>query len=379
MARQMSSRPRRGSEDWHLGDPISERQDLPSLSLGENSRNSLHMDAQQQRMRLRTLDFMKGHWHNLSDSVKEDQVLACADHLFQLHWRLCFFKPEPVFLARDAHDREHLVAVKLAKDPHRILREFAILHNLGKHPGIVRCARPMRSLRGDGWVAVYQPMPTSVRQFMRRRKGSGDPLHEDLMKSYMFQLLQAVAFCHLQRVFHLNITCDHVLVGHQVVLTGFGSAVFEEELELYQPELRLECQPPEMLLGDPVIDEKTDAWALGVAMAEMAMGKIQVQRYENLQDQLEEVFMQLGTPSLESWPQMTQYPNWELTPPFHFRSSMWSRMPTAFSEDCRDMLQLLLSMNPENRPTPLQALQHPWFDDVLSPTELTRKYGWIDD
>ena len=33
------------------------------------------------------------------------------------------------------------------------------------------------------------------------------------------------------------------------------------------------------------------------------------------------------------------------------------------SFNCRDLMLKMLSVNPENRPTPAEALEHPWFQE----------------
>ena len=74
-----------------------------------------------------------------------------------------------------------------------------------------------------------------------------------LVKSYIWQLLQGVAFCHAHRVLHRDLKPQNLLVDRNgaIKLADFGLArAFGGPVRIYTHEVvTLYYRPPEILLG----------------------------------------------------------------------------------------------------------------------------------
>lgn len=83
-------------------------------------------------------------------------------------------------------------------------------------------------------------------------------------------------------------------------------------------------------------------------------------------DQLDLIFKLCGTPTEESWPAISQMPwnglfnfsNYERVLKKEFKSSSYG-----LTDQFIDLLDQLLTVNPEKRPTALGAMQHPFFTE----------------
>ena len=94
-----------------------------------------------------------------------------------------------------------------------------------------------------------------------------------LVKSYLNQLLDAIAYCHMNRILHRDLKPQNLLVdcqGH-IKLADFGLArSFNIPMRAYTHEVvTLWYRAPEILLGAKLYSTGVDIWSLGCIFAEM--------------------------------------------------------------------------------------------------------------
>lgn len=93
------------------------------------------------------------------------------------------------------------------------------------------------------------------------------------MQSYMYQMLDAIAFCHLNLTLHRDLKPQNLLVdgcGH-IKLADFGLArAFSLPMKAYTHEVvTLWYRAPEILLGTKMYSTAVDMWSLGCIFSEM--------------------------------------------------------------------------------------------------------------
>lgn len=92
-------------------------------------------------------------------------------------------------------------------------------------------------------------------------------------QSYLYQVLNALAYCHINRIVHRDLKPQNLLVNTKGVikLADFGLArAFSFPLRNYTHEvITLWYRAPEILLGSKVYTMAVDLWSLGCIFTEM--------------------------------------------------------------------------------------------------------------
>lgn len=127
----------------------------------------------------------------------------------------------------------------------------------GLEPALVKVAN-LESLRTFVWLARF------------RFKNKSACL---LLQSYLYQLLQAISFCHLRCILHRDLKPQNLLIdreGH-IKLADFGLArMIGLPVRTYTHEVvTLWYRAPEVLLGTKLYTCALDIWSLGCIFAEM--------------------------------------------------------------------------------------------------------------
>ncbi|XP_021563596.1 cyclin-dependent kinase 3 isoform X3 [Carlito syrichta] len=174
---------------------------------------------------------------------------------------------------------------------------------------------------------VFEFLSQDLKKYMDSTPASELPLH--LVKSYLFQLLQGVNFCHSHRVIHRDLKPQNLLINElgAIKLADFGLArAFGVPLRTYTHEVTRKALFP----GDSEID------------------------------QLFRIFRTLGTPSEAMWPGVTQLPDYKGSFPKWTRKGLEEIVPNLEPEG-KDLLMQLLQYDPSRRISAKAALAHPYF------------------
>uniref|UniRef100_H2NUS1 cyclin-dependent kinase n=2 Tax=Pongo abelii TaxID=9601 RepID=H2NUS1_PONAB len=242
--------------------------------------------------------------------------------------------------------------------PSTAIREISLLKEL-KHPNIVRLLDVVHNERK--LYLVFEFLSQDLKKYMDSTPGSELPLH--LIKSYLFQLLQGVSFCHSHRVIHRDLKPQNLLINElgAIKLADFGLArAFGVPLRTYTHEVvTLWYRAPEILLGSKFYTTAVDIWSIGCIFAEMVTRKALFPGDSEI-DQLFRIFRMLGTPSEDTWPGVTQLPDYKGSFPKWTRKELEEIVPNLEPEG-RDLLMQLLQYDPCQRITAKTALAHPYF------------------
>eukprot|EP00794_Sanderia_malayensis_P003624 gene3624-4137_t len=265
---------------------------------------------------------------------------------------------------KDTHEIVALKRVRLDEDdegiPSSALREICILKEL-MHKNIVRVLDVMNGM--SKLTIVFEYCDQDLKKYFDTCQGEIDPL---VVKSFMFQLLRGLAYCHRNNILHRDLKPQNLLINKngELKLADFGLArAFGIPVRCFSAEVvTLWYRPPDVLMGAKMYTTSIDIWSAGCIFAEMANGGRPLFPGSDVDDQLKRIFKLLGTPSEDTWPAVTKLPEYK---DFNVPQciSLQSVVPTLTAAG-RDLLQKHLVLNPAQRTSADEAMQHFYFADV---------------
>ncbi|KAL7728808.1 hypothetical protein ACLKA6_004161 [Drosophila palustris] len=242
--------------------------------------------------------------------------------------------------------------------PSTAIREISLLKNL-KHKNVVQLFDVVIS--GNNLYMIFEYLNMDLKKLMDKKK---DVFTPQLIKSYMFQILDALNFCHTNRILHRDLKPQNLLVDTEgnIKLADFGLArAFNVPMRAYTHEVvTLWYRAPEILLGTKFYSTGVDIWSLGCIFAEMIMRRSLFPGDSEI-DQLYRIFRTLSTPDESKWPGVTQLPD------FKAKFPKWeaSNVPSAIREhEAHELIMSMLCYDPNLRISAKNALQHTYFHNV---------------
>ncbi|KAI4546335.1 hypothetical protein MJG53_004377 [Ovis ammon polii x Ovis aries] len=228
--------------------------------------------------------------------------------------------------------------------PSTAIREISLLKELN-HPNIVKLLDVIHT--ENKLYLVFEFLHQDLKKFMDASALTGIPL--PLIKSYLFQLLQGLAFCHSHRVLHRDLKPQNLLINADgsIKLADFGLArAFGVPVRTYTHEVvTLWYRAPEILLGCKYYSTAVDIWSLGCIFAEMVTRRALFPGDSEI-DQLFRIFRTLGTPDEVVWPGVTSMPDYKPSFPKWARQD-FSKVVPPLDEDGRSLLSILIDKEAE--------------------------------
>jgi len=195
------------------------------------------------------------------------------------------------------------------------------------------------------------------------------------LKSLCHQMLAGLAYLHHKGVIHRDIKGSNILINNrgELKLADFGLARFYQKRrrsDYTNRVITLWYRPPELLFGATVYGPEVDMWSAGCIMLELFTKKPVFQGNDEIH-QLDVVYKILGTPIPERWPGLTDLPWYELVKPRevihnHFRELFHKWLSPAGL----DLAERLLTYDPAQRVTAVDALEAPYFKQEDPPAAL---------
>lgn len=245
--------------------------------------------------------------------------------------------------------------------PSTALREISLLRELN-HENIVKLKD---CVQADGRLyLVFEFLDRDLKKYMESCNGLLPPL---LVKSYLFQCVRGLAFCHARGVMHRDLKPQNLLVSRdgRLKLADFGLArAFCPPIRpLTHEVVTLWYRPPEILLGSQTYAPPVDVWAIGTIFLEMVTKRPLFPGDSEI-DQLFKIFRQLGTPTEDMWPGVTQLQDWNGSFPKWYKTPYSKTTTDNLDGTGLDLLEKLLYYSPKDRITAKDSLNHPYFDDL---------------
>ncbi|KAK1902315.1 Cyclin-dependent kinase 2 [Dissostichus eleginoides] len=229
--------------------------------------------------------------------------------------------------------------------PSTAIREISLLKELS-HPNIVKLRDVIHT--ENKLYLVFEFLHQDLKKFMDSFTVAGIPL--PLVKSYLFQLLQGLAFCHSHRVLHRDLKPQNLLINAQgeIKLADFGLArAFGVPVRTYTHEVvTLWYRAPEILLGCKYYSTAVDIWSWAASLLKCSpRGPCSPETQRSI---------------------ITSMPDYKPSFPKWARQDLAKVVPI-LDEDGRELLGEMLNYDPNKRISAKNALVHRYFRDVTMP------------
>ncbi|GJQ69397.1 Cdk2 [Trypoxylus dichotomus] len=238
--------------------------------------------------------------------------------------------------------------------PSTTIREICLLKSL-HHSSIVELLDIIFTEK-KGLYIVFEYLQMDLKWYLDT---TCYKLSEDLIRSYMKQLIDGVGYLHSHRILHRDLKPQNLLLddeGH-IKLADFGlSRSFTVPTRTYTHEVvTLWYRAPELLLGAKMYSTAVDIWSLGCIMAEMITKKALFPGDSEI-DQLYKIFRLLGTPGEDIWPGVTALPDYKCSFPKWKAQSLTEAVPLP-SKEAETLIKSILTYDPEVRPSARDLLK----------------------
>jgi len=285
-----------------------------------------------------------------------------------------------VYKAKDKKTGELLALKKIRLDaeaegiPSTAIREISLLKQL-QHPNIVRLYDVVHTEKK--LTLVFEYLDQDLKKCLDNCGDSG--LQAATVKSYLYQLLQGIAYCHQHRVLHRDLKPQNLLINHEgeLKLADFGLArAFGIPVRNYTHEVvTLWYRAPDVLMGSRKYSTQVDIWSVGCIFAEMVNGRPLFPGSSD-GDQLTKIFKCLGTPNPKIWPTISDLPEYKENFPV-FPAQQWKKIVKKLDPTGLDLLSQMLRYDPSKRVSAEVAMKHPYFKDLPKDKLSTKRAGSV--
>ena len=244
--------------------------------------------------------------------------------------------------------------------PSTAIREISLLKELSRHRNVVMLNDVVHCNQRLYLVFEF------LEQDLKKHLDSVSSLSPMLVKSYLYQLLRGIEFCHAHRVLHRDLKPQNLLIDKKgdLKLADFGLArAIGIPVRTYTHEVvTLWYRAPEILLGAKQYSTPVDMWSVGCIFAELVTKRALFPGDSEI-DELYRIFRTLGTPTEAVWPGVSELPEYNNTFPSWRPQSLKKVVPQLDAQGL-DLLQSMLIYRPASRISARAALRHQWFYDL---------------
>ncbi|KAI9778753.1 MAG: hypothetical protein M1816_003915 [Peltula sp. TS41687] len=239
--------------------------------------------------------------------------------------------------------------------PHDSEREVRILKEV-PGPNIITLLDSFHQ-SGRNLVLVFPFKPTDLEQVLEL--GS---LSEQMVRSIIFDLFGALGHLHSIDIIHRDVKPSNILLDSPsgpAYLADFGIAWSPRDSASESVDQKItdvgttSYRPPELLFGHRAYDRKLDMWAAGCVLAE-AVASPRRTLFDSgpLGSELallHSIFKSLGTPSSDTWPEVSSFPDWGKMDFVVYPPKPWKDLLPDASEGVRDLVSKLVCYESSSR------------------------------
>lgn len=265
-----------------------------------------------------------------------------------------------------------------------IVREVKTLRAL-QHENIVRLKEAFKR-KGK----LYMVFEFLERNLLEVLDDTPQGLHPSAVKSYIYQLIKSLAFCHGRGFIHRDIKPENLLISrnadpHLEGLPGLSAGILKLCDFGFARPLTADVEgltdyvstrwyrAPELLVGINY-SFPVDVWAIGCIMGELADGRPLFPGESDI-DQLyviQKVLGRLPEMMVTGFANNARYRGLPM-PTANPDEGLTDKYEHLLGFDAVHLMSLLLQVDPAQRPTAESALQHPYFDSIHASQALNQR------
>ncbi len=245
------------------------------------------------------------------------------------------------------------------------LREVRILRML-RHTNIV-CLKEAFKRKAKLYL-VFEYVDKNLLEVLEEQPSGLDP---EVVRVYSYQLCLAIHWCHSNSVIHRDIKPENLLINLKtktLKLCDFGfarviSKSANEDLTDYVATRWYRA--PELLLGSTNYTFGVDMWAIGCIMGEISDGQ-PIFPGDSEVDQLYIIQKVIGPLTPEHQELFMMNPRFAglKFPDMSRPETLQKKYVGRLSRRALNIMRVLLSMEPSERPSAEECLQHPYFENL---------------
>ncbi|KAK4876825.1 hypothetical protein RN001_009331 [Aquatica leii] len=246
--------------------------------------------------------------------------------------------------------------------PSTAIREISLLKEL-RHKNVVMLEDVI--MEEARLYLIFEFLSMDLKNYLNKIK-SGKLMDPKLVQSYLYQINNAILFCHQRRVLHRDLKPQNLLIDKDGLIKvadfGLGRAFGVPVRAFTHEVVTLWYRAPEILLGSTRYSCPIDIWSLACIFSEMATKRPLFQGDSEI-DQLFRIFRVLRTPTEDIWPGVTTLPDYKTTFPNWTTFNLQSQV-SILSDSGYDLLQQMLTYDPTKRISAKKIISHPYFIDL---------------
>jgi glycogen synthase kinase 3 beta len=271
-----------------------------------------------------------------------------------------------VYKVTDKDLKKNLAIKKVFQDPNYRNREFMIVVELN-HINCIKVHNYFFTRDGAQTFLnlVMDYIPETLYRVLRYYKKKNMDFPDPLGKIYSYQMFRALAYIHALGIVHRDIKPQNILVDtndHRLVICDFGSA---KKIQPGEKSVAYICsryyRAPELILEQDKYGPEIDVWSIGCVIAEMFLGE-PIFPGTSSRDQMIKIITLLGTPTAPEIQAMSRSANVRL--PQVPAQGLTKKFGPKTNPLVIDLLSKILVYDPKKRLHPLEALMHPYFDEL---------------
>ncbi|KAJ3561800.1 hypothetical protein NP233_g9974 [Leucocoprinus birnbaumii] len=260
--------------------------------------------------------------------------------------------------------------VQLAK---RALREITLLRHFN-HENITGLIDVDAITPDFNEIYLFmEPMEADLHQIIK----SGQSLTNEHVQYFIYQILRGMKYIHSASVIHRDLKPGNLLVNADCELKicdfglsrGFNSTPDDNAHHLTEYVATRWYRAPEIMLAFRRYNTAIDVWSIGCILGELLMGKPMFKGKDYV-DQLNKILDVLGSPEERIIKKIgsDKAQAYVRLLPFKRTVPLRRLMPNA-DVQALDLLGKMLTFDPSERVSVIEALEHPWLSSYHEPDD----------